>query len=157
MRRHDSLIPLTHDHHHVLALARRLKAAAGQDAATRMDHGREFLEFFASETVEHFRVEEEAVFPLGLDDPAVEPLLTQAMMDHLRIHRLVAELRIAQEDDDVPGDMLATIAHTLQEHVRLEEKSLFPLIEERLSDDMEAALARVVSAARPPRSQPDSV
>lgn len=156
MRRHDSLIPLTHDHHHVLALARRMSAAAGENGDVRNDLGREFLDFFAAETLEHFRVEEEAVFPLGVNDPEVDPILTRAMMDHLRVHRLVAETRAAVEDGEVPGPLLATIAETLQEHVRLEEKTLFPLIEERLSDESEAALAGVVSAARPPRSQPDS-
>jgi hypothetical protein len=30
-RRHDSLVPLSHDHHHALAQARRLERAASMD------------------------------------------------------------------------------------------------------------------------------
>ena len=66
--RHPSLIPLSHDHHHGLALALRCrKQALGQlkpmGAAGLRERAAEFLEFYRSNLALHFRAEEEALFP----------------------------------------------------------------------------------------------
>jgi hypothetical protein len=85
-----ALIPLSHDHHHGLVQARRLRRAAEHGAAERRDAAAAFLQFFARDTREHFRDEEEQLFPLlaGADEPATE-LLTRALLEHQRLHALV--------------------------------------------------------------------
>jgi hypothetical protein len=42
------------------------------------------LRFFAGETVEHFREEEELLFPLVVDFDEARELLVQALLEHQR-------------------------------------------------------------------------
>jgi len=67
--RHSSLILLSHDHHHGLALALRCrKQALGQIKPLGVEglreRRKEFLAFYTSNLVAHFRAEEEVLFPL---------------------------------------------------------------------------------------------
>lgn len=132
MKRHDSLISLTHDHHHALAHARRLELAAGGGPETRLAQARKFVDFFETETLAHFRQEEESLFPLVIYEEEARPFLSRTMLDHLRIHAFVLGLRSDIERGDVAGETLARLGKTLQHHIRLEEKVLFPMIERRV-------------------------
>jgi len=67
--RHPSLVPLSHDHHHGLALALRCrKQALGQikpmGSEGLKERARELRDFFNVDLLKHFRAEEEALFPL---------------------------------------------------------------------------------------------
>ena len=128
-KRHERLIPLTHDHHHALGHARRLKLAANEPDTERLRRADEFLAFFESETLDHFREEEEQVFPLVVDETEAEPVLVQLMMEHLRIHSLVHALTAEVAAGAPSGESLAMIGAFLEEHIRFEEKTAFPLIE----------------------------
>lgn len=132
MRRHASLIPLTHDHHHGLAQARRMKLAAeAGDPQTRLDRALEFLDYFGREALHHFRAEEEAIFPLLLDYFDERPeLLVRTLLQHLKIHSCTTRLREEVDACAVNEDTLRELAELLEAHIRLEEKELFPLIEE---------------------------
>jgi iron-sulfur cluster repair protein YtfE (RIC family) len=136
VKRHDSLIPLTHDHHHALAQARRLRISAARPQQERTAQAREFIDFFESDTLVHFREEEELVFPLVIDDPEAETALARLMLEHLRIHAGVHKLRDELESDAVRGNTLASIAEQLETHVRFEEKTIFPLIEQIAVDEL---------------------
>jgi mannose-6-phosphate isomerase-like protein (cupin superfamily) len=119
-------VPLSHDHHHALVRARRLrKAAAGEgDFAAA---AAEFVHGFARDSVPHFRDEEERLFPLALEHaPETEPLLAELVLEHLRLHMLVA--RIAEGDRAAAADAAAL----LERHVRREERELFPALEARV-------------------------
>ena len=130
MKRHAALVPLSHDHHHGLVEARRLRRAAALDETGRREAAAAFLSFFDRETRAHFREEEERFFPLlvGADDPATE-LVARALLEHQRLHALVAALA------DVPSAALVEeLGGTLERHIRFEERELFPLIEAVASD-----------------------
>ena len=136
MKRLQALIPLSHDHHHALVEARRLRRAADRDddasgAAVA------FVRFFRTSSVPHFREEEEALFPLVIDVEEARALLVQALLDHQRLHALVAAL-------EAGGDVRATmreLGERLEAHVRLEERQLFPLIERVAAAKLDAAMA----------------
>ena len=143
MKRHRALIPLSHDHHHALVEARRLRRAAGGADAT--DASRAFLQFFADESIRHFREEEERLFPAVVDvEEAREPIV-QALVEHQRLHALAAQLRALVEEGKDPSDVMRGLGALLEAHVRHEERVVFPLIEatadpaalERLSADAE--------------------
>jgi Hemerythrin HHE cation binding domain len=76
MKRHPALVPLSHDHHHALVEARRLRQAA--DAPDAAAAAAAFLRFFAQETVPHFREEEELLFPSVIEFEEARDLLVQA-------------------------------------------------------------------------------
>ena len=78
MKRHDSLILLTHDHHHALAQVRALRLAATRGGEDRLRQSGEFLDFFETETRDHFREEEEVVL--------IERILTVEALDAISLH-----------------------------------------------------------------------
>jgi mannose-6-phosphate isomerase-like protein (cupin superfamily) len=130
MKRHSSLIPLSHDHHHALVQARRLRRAAGGDLTARRAAAASFLRFFSDESVRHFRQEEERLFPALVDVASGEELLVKALLDHQRLRALVARLdqNLSRSATDAP--LMRELADQLENHIRLEERRLFPLMEE---------------------------
>ena len=144
MKRHRSLVPLSHDHHKALVQGRRLqRVGEDSDAGTV---ARAFLRFFARETVRHFREEEELLFPAVRDCPAAREPLTQALLEHERLYALTKLLREAVDSRRPITPIMRELGELLVAHVRHEERVLFPLIEELLGD---AALAAI---GLPPRS-----
>lgn len=69
-------MPLTHDHHHALAHVRHLRLAADGDAQELLKQSQGFLDFFHEDTLNHFREEEEIVFPLAIGDERASELLS---------------------------------------------------------------------------------
>ena len=107
MKRHPALVPLSDDHHHELVQARRLVHAAQGAPAERLAAGDAYVEMFFAETVEHFRREEEGVFPLyaahvGADDP----LLRRILEEHMQLHGLVRVLRAEVAAGEVTAETL---------------------------------------------------
>jgi hemerythrin-like domain-containing protein len=137
MKRDDSLVPLSHDHHRALVRAQRLRRAADGDVAVRRRGAAQFLSFFADETIRHFRQEEERLFPLlvGASDCA-EELLVQALLEHQRLHTLVARVNREVIAGDVDAALLRQTADLLESHTRFEERRLFPLLEETARDEL---------------------
>jgi len=137
MKRHPALIPLTHDHHHALAQARRLREAAAGPAGERLTTAQGFVAFFRAEAVPHFREEEELLFPLLVAhvDP-VPALLGQVLLEHVRIHALVHRLASECAAGDATEAGCREPAELLAAHIRLEEGELFPLIEAEVPDQL---------------------
>lgn len=128
--RHDSLLPLTRDHHHALAQARRLKkGAVSPELATRARAADDFLNFYLGRALRHFREEEELFFPPAAQFEEARPLVVRAVMEHLNIHRLAGLLKEQLASASVGADHLSEISEALRLHVRFEEDELFPLIE----------------------------
>jgi hemerythrin-like domain-containing protein len=130
MKRHSSLIPLSHDHHHALVQARRLRRAAGGDPTARRAATASFLRFFSDESVRHFRQEEERLFPVLVDVASAEELLVKALLDHQRLRALVARLDQNLSRGGTDALLMRELADQLENHIRLEERRLFPLMEE---------------------------
>ena len=142
MRRHRALARLSHPHHYPWVAARRPPGGAAapepNTAATA------FLIFFAASAVPHFREEEEVLFPLVVDAAEAGELVSQALLEHQRLHAAAAELRelVAHGNAELAvAGRMRELATLLENHVRLEERRLFPLIETLLPEETLAALA----------------
>ena len=135
MKRHHALASLSRDHHHALVLAQRLKHANQSTATGARDA---FLDYWRADGQRHFREEEEILLPCyaGHGDPDL-PIVARVLTDHVRIRRLAHEIAAASPDIGV----LHALGEQLGEHVRREERELFPLIEQALP---EAELAQLV-------------
>ena len=125
MNRHPALVPFSHDHQHELAHANRLRKAAAGDAATRLAAGDAYVDAFFSETVGHFRREEEELFPLYVRHAGTTALLEQILREHMQLHGLVRALRAEVAGGDVAPGTLSSLGELLHDHVRLEERDLF--------------------------------
>lgn len=119
MKRDPRLHGLSSDHHHALVLARRLLRATAQQRRdpVRIEQVRERLE---RELAPHFAVEEELLLPA-----------LRAAGETEAVERTLAEHRTLRSALCEPGetDRLARFAELLTEHVRFEERELFPLCE----------------------------
>jgi len=147
-KRHPSLVLLSHDHHHGLALALRLRqgdAALLTDGWTH-DPGRQrgiVAEFHRKELVPHFAAEEEALFPVvRAEIPAATPLVEKLTAEHRALGSAIAAL------DGVPADvlpaMLASVGALLEHHIRAEERELFPALEASMSPETADRLGREI-------------
>lgn len=148
MKRHPALISLSHDHHHGLVAARRLgRAADTPEAPARAQAVREFIAAFSRDTLQHFHEEEQGAFPLlARYAGAEEPLLVRAQEDHLELQALAARLAQDLESERADASLMRVVADRLQTHIRLEERELFPLLEQVAPAAELGALAHHVSA-----------
>jgi hypothetical protein len=129
MKRHESLQPLSRDHHNVLVHARRLR---GLDARFDPETSRRrFLSYFASVLRLHFDEEEAILAPLIGD-----ATLRQRFLDeHADLRRRAESLPAADAQAQVD------LGQRLREHVRFEEDVLFPHLETLLGGPALTALA----------------
>lgn len=132
MKRHPALVPLSHDHQHTLVRARELRGAATGDEPARREAATRFLAHFALHVVRHFREEEELVFPLL---PLQPPELERVLVQHQRIRALARRLR-----DEPAAATLAELGELLEEHIRLEERIVFELVQEHVPERTLAGL-----------------
>ena len=130
-RRHEALVPLSHDHHHALHNARLLKEASEGDVGQRTLASKAFVAFFRADSVPHFREEEEEIFPLVARSPnAPIEKMTHVLVEHVQIHALVRELDNQASSGDASAETMKELAALLRAHIRFEEDVLFPEIEQ---------------------------
>jgi hemerythrin-like domain-containing protein len=135
-KRHDSLIPLSHDHHHALAQARRLEVAASMtEVSERRRAADDFVNFYLGRLVRHFREEEELFFAPLVDNDEAGDKVMQAVAEHLRLHVLARTLRRQLVDGEADPETLSALSTLLTNHVRWEERNLLPLVERLLSQE----------------------
>jgi hemerythrin-like domain-containing protein len=144
MKRDEALAPLSRDHHQALARALKLKRADESSAAEAL---RDMIEFFDAHGALHFRVEEEVLLPGYVRDAGADPndeRIVRVLTDHVWIRARISALREAGAPSAAE---LRELGQRLDDHVRHEERMLFPAIEQALSADQLAALGRAVEAA----------
>jgi len=144
MKRDESLTPLSRDHHQALHQALKLKRADESSAAEAL---RGMVEFFDAHGALHFRVEEEVLLPAYVRDggaDATEEAIARVLTDHVWIRARIGALR---ESPDAPVEELRELGRRLDDHVRHEERVLFPAIEAALTTEQLERLGRAVAAA----------
>lgn len=141
MKRSEALQPLSRDHHQALAVALSLRRADAESAGAA---AASFLEFWRSHGQAHFREEEEILLPAyAAHADAGHPLVARVLIDHVEIRERAQRLeRVAP---DAAPDELNELGERLAEHVRVEERELFPLIEAALPAEAAASLAAALA------------
>jgi hypothetical protein len=137
VKRSAALTPLSHDHQHALDAALRLRRA---DEATLDAAIAGFQEFFEREGRRHFAIEEELVLPaLPADDPEWAAGVERVRDDHAAIRAGAGALGDAAD--------ARALGERLHDHVRFEERTLFPFIERRLAGAELERLGAAIAAA----------
>ncbi len=138
MKRHSSLHPLSHDHHHALVQARNLSlAAAANDPANSKQAAAHFAGYWESDLQWHFSQEEEFVMPLLAKHASPDNLeIRETLRQHAEITRLVAALndKLARREM-IEANLLDALGEALRSHIRFEESELFPAIEASATED----------------------
>ena len=141
MKRHPALAPLSRDHHHTLLIAAQLRRATERTAQASANM---FLAQWEAEERLHFRMEEELLLPAYAEHGQLDhPAIMRMLLDHVAIRGMAARLSCAHTD------LLHELGERLSEHVRLEEREVFPLIEAAMPEPELHALGERLAASAP--------
>lgn len=142
------MIQLSRDHHQALGQAMAMRRANDDNAA---EVAAEFVTFFDQHADPHFNIEEQVLIRMFIEfvDPATadDPVVTQVLREHGEIGAQVEVLR----GGEASTDTVRELGELLDAHVRLEERQLFPMIEDQLTEaqltELEAAMQAAHSAS----------
>ncbi|HEV3512324.1 MAG TPA: hemerythrin domain-containing protein [Candidatus Sulfotelmatobacter sp.] len=136
MLRDQSLIPLSHQHQHALALCVRIERASPIAEDDLPEWRAEIEEIFRSEIVIHFVAEEEIVFPAATEFSNLNPLVKELLADHAWLRQRFARGPQLSSVD------VSELAKRLSGHIRKEERQLFEGMQERLSREQLTVLGQ---------------
>lgn len=144
MKRRPELHPLSHDHHHGLIVARRLRLASA-DSGTLPEAVPVFLEAWNAEIEPHFQREEALLLPEVERARPGHPLAARTLLEHRELRALVSRLHHSAE-----ASLAGEIARRLDEHIRFEERVLFPEVETLLPEERLVEIGRALEGTSPP-------
>jgi len=150
MLRHKSLIPLSHQHQHALALCVRLERAIQAGKVDLEAWQAEIQQHFELEISVHFAAEEKALFPSVARVADLEVLARELLAEHKVLRAFFAKAKLRQLDVNELGDF----GKTLSAHIRKEERQLFESIQRSmqpaeltlLGENLEKALVEASQA-----------
>lgn len=124
IKRSNELVPLSRDHHSGLLLCWKIRTGIKKGieeeriAAYILFYYRSYLE-------EHFRQEEEYIFPLvGGQNIRTQRALAEHRQIEAQIHKL-------DNSEKIGYSSLEELAKMLDDHIRYEERELFPYLEQQ--------------------------
>ncbi len=96
------------------------------------------------ELEKHFDEEEQFLFPECAALQNGNELLRRALNDHSAMRTIIDACRTSGIDDETAK----SFGHLLEAHIRFEERELFPLIEEALSEQIMMKIGERITADR---------
>lgn len=146
MKRHESLAPLSREHHGALLLARLLQKGAPvykglpSDIAGKAAYA---IQFYHDELIPHFAAEEKIVLQRikGISDK-LDILSEQIIREHIKLRLLFDRIPDAGQLDD----HLDSLGLALEKHIRKEERELFPLIQDTCNESILAGILQSFTA-----------
>ncbi|MBX3239450.1 MAG: hemerythrin domain-containing protein [Chitinophagaceae bacterium] len=119
MKRHESIVPLSRDHHFGLLCCWKIRQGIRKGVAP--ERIQNYARYFFNEHLQpHFEEEESLLFRYADDE-----LCKRAIAEH----RQIADI-IEKNPDDLTG-----FADRLDTHIRFEERFLFPHLEKTLPEE----------------------
>jgi len=147
MLRDKSLVSLSRQHQHALALCVRIDRSWVAGDIDLHAWQAEIEQIVEQEIAIHFAAEEKEVFPLAENFSDLRPLVAELRAEHEVLRGYFAkarERRFARED-------LRRLGEKLSQHIRKEERQLFEGMQARISAEdmrkMGEALERALAAA----------
>lgn len=138
MLRDKSLIPLSHQHQHALALCVRIERASPIAASDLGAWQIEIAQLFQTEIVIHFAAEERVLFPVATEFNELRELVEDLRRDHEWLRDQFS--RAAGEKGS--ADDLSALAQRLSAHIRKEERQLFEELQKRMRPGELSALGK---------------
>ncbi len=138
IKRNENILKLSKEHHFSLLFCWKIRQ--GLKAEIDSKHIIKYVQYFATHfLLPHFREEEVFLFA-RLDDKRIEKAIDQ----HKEINKLVAKL--AKNTEDSANGQLETLANLVDDHVRYEERQLFPYMEKVLTNEQLEAIGKQLNA-----------
>jgi hemerythrin-like domain-containing protein len=143
MLRDKSLIPLSRQHQHALALCVRLDRAIQNGPIDPEPWQAEIVQIFEQEIAVHFSAEEEELFPPAAKFPELRPLVQELVAEHALLRDLFNRARSRSLDQQA----LASFATALVQHIRNEERQLFEGMQKLMSAEELETLGAALDTA----------
>lgn len=146
MMRHPSLQPLSREHHRTLLCWRKLDQAIQRPSDSDFNAILEELRHYWSSRFEKHLQQEEVSLLFRLT-----PSLQERMVrEHNALRSMYESLTSATSENELSATdgVLSDFAKTLREHIRWEERTVFPYLQEQLTDaELRSLLDNVPTAA----------
>jgi hemerythrin-like domain-containing protein len=149
MLRDPSLIPLSRQHQHALALCVRLDRALQTGEIDLQAWQSEIQLQFESEIEVHFAAEEKELFPAAEKFPQLQHLVSELLVDHAELRNCFSRA-VSRSLDRLS---LACFGEKLVMHIRKEERQLFEGMQRVMSSQELAALGSALDEALKNASQ----
>jgi hemerythrin-like domain-containing protein len=143
MLRDPSLVPLSRQHQHALALCVRIERATDGDPLSWQE---EIEQHFAQEIRFHFAAEEEVIFPRARRFPELAPLVDDLLAEHAALREMFARAACRE----LSFSQVKQFGRALSAHIRKEERQLFEALQEKLPpEEMKTAGELLAKALEP--------
>jgi iron-sulfur cluster repair protein YtfE (RIC family) len=129
MLRDKSLIPLSHQHQHALALCVRIDRAQPIPAKDLQPWLEEIERDFAREIAIHFSAEESVLFPASRQFSEMIPLVEELIADHAALRECFSRVSART----MSPESLPAFARQLSMHIRKEERQLFERLQQLMT------------------------
>jgi hemerythrin-like domain-containing protein len=132
MKRHPVLIPLSKEHHDGLILAQLLKSDVKdyKNMPSSPDEKALFArQRYENNIAQHFAKEEQMLSELAHHKELLQ-LTNRVIDEHKRLSAMFEDL-----NTETTVDALNELGHLLYNHIRMEERILFPAIEQTCSEE----------------------
>ncbi len=136
MKRHAGIIPLSRDHHFGLLCCWKIRQGIRKGVAT--ERIKSYIEYFWSAHLKKHFSEEESLLLAGRHN---DELCSRAVREH---HQLQEEIAVLK--DDSSEERLLCFADLLDDHIRFEERILFPHLEKTLPEETLATIGKELEA-----------
>src|SRR3954447_3324925 len=128
MLRDKNLIPLSHQHHHALALCVRIDRAIQAGEVDLVAFQNEIRLSFDQEIQYHFAAEEKELFPIAMQFPELQSLVQELLAEHATLRAYFSQAKSGEMNEAA----LKNSADLLSSHIRKEERQLFEALQQRL-------------------------
>ena len=153
MLRDKNLIPLSHQHQHVLALCVRIERASPIAERDLVAWQAEITQLVQTEIEFHFAAEETVLFPAAQIFQELQPLVDELLGEHKTLRNDFA----AASQQKMSGENLLKFAQRLSTHIRKEERQLFERVQQLMNAEDLSTIGKRLEEALSPASQACSV
>jgi hemerythrin-like domain-containing protein len=127
IKRNENIVKLSRDHHASLLFCWKLRQ--GIKYHSSIERMVKYVQYFWNQHfTPHFKEEEEFLFA-----PVKDKTVNKAIEDHIHIKASVDE--IINPGSENKQEKLSALADMVDEHVRYEERILFPHLEKKLTEE----------------------
>ncbi len=141
IKRSEHIMKLSKEHHSGLLFCWKIRQGLKREVAT--ERIIKYTQYFWSNHLDvHFREEETLLF-----SPLKDELVQKAIEDHKQIKHTLDALQESSADD--AKQKLMHLANLVDDHIRYEERKLFPHLEKTLSDEQLEKIGKQLAALQP--------
>jgi hemerythrin-like domain-containing protein len=145
IKRNESIVKLSREHHFSLLFGWKIRQGLKNNTAP--ERIQRYAEYFRERHIlPHFREEEEILFI-----PSSDPLVQRAKKEHTQIRGHLEDLSHSKETG--VRQQLQLLVDELDQHIRFEERELFPHLEKILKPEQLELIGKQLKEASGPENE----